>query len=272
MTPRRISIALATALVLTLCRPAPASADLLTIPAGLNPGDHFRVVFISSAKHDALSSAIADYDAFISGLATAAGIDTYFGDPVTWQVLGSTFATSALSRVPLTSAGLYLTNGVKVADSGADLWDGTIDSPILLEEHGFFQDDIVFTGTMKDGTSSQDAPLGGAAILITEVGLSSIVTTDEGWVRAGPVGSNTLRHFYGVSSELTVPDRTVPEPASFSLALVGLAAAGLRRAKARLSTRVTRRGRAQAGQGSPEYAGHRSHDTDIARAVETLRP
>jgi len=35
----------------------------LVVPAGLNPGDAYHVIFVSSTTRDATSSNIADYDA-----------------------------------------------------------------------------------------------------------------------------------------------------------------------------------------------------------------
>src|SRR5262249_43675213 len=51
----------------------PARADIMT-PSTLNPGDQFRVIFVSSGTRDATSSTIADYDTFITNLANAAGL------------------------------------------------------------------------------------------------------------------------------------------------------------------------------------------------------
>ena len=78
-----------------------ARADFMLVPADINgnqlrPGDQFRVVFLSSATRDAQSTDIADYDQFITDLAVAAGLDTYFGSPVTWQALGSTATVDAI--------------------------------------------------------------------------------------------------------------------------------------------------------------------------------
>jgi hypothetical protein len=58
-----------------------ARADFMLIPLGLNSGDQFRVVFVSSTRRNALSSAISDHDQFITNAAVAAGLDTYFGTP-----------------------------------------------------------------------------------------------------------------------------------------------------------------------------------------------
>lgn len=205
--------------------PSPCQAALTLRPGGLNEGDLFRVLFISSARRDALSSDIAVYDSFIANLAASAGIDTYFGTPVTWQVLGSTFAVSAIDRVALDSVALFSMAGVQVADSGADLWDGSIDAPILADERGNFNEGLVHTGTRPDGRAAND-PLGGRALFITELGLSSIVITNSSWVSAGLGGGGTQRFLYGVSSVLTVPQalNTVPAPASLALAALALLA------------------------------------------------
>ena len=215
----------AAALAALMGMSSPSEAALTLRPGGLNEGDLFRVLFISSARRDALSSDISVYDSFIASLAAVAGIDTYFGTPVTWQVLGSTFAVSAIDRVALDSVALFSMSGVQVANSGADLWDGSIDAPILADEGGRFNEGLVYTGTRPDGRAADD-PLGGRALLITELGLSSIGVTDRNWVSAGVGGGDTRRFMYGVSSVLTVPPalNTVPAPASLALAALALLA------------------------------------------------
>ena len=75
-----------------------ARATTLVTPAGLNQGDLFRFVFVTSATHDAVSGTISDYDSFVTGLAVAAGLDTYDGNAVSWQLLGSTRSVAAISR------------------------------------------------------------------------------------------------------------------------------------------------------------------------------
>lgn len=212
----------------------PAQAGLVTMPTGLHAGDTFRVVFITSVGHDALSSQISDYDLFVSGLAAAAGIDSYFGAPVAWQALASTHAVNAIDRVGLDSAGLYLGNGARVADDGADLWDGTLDNPIVMDERGNFREGQVFTGTRSNGFAAAD-PLGGAAIQITEIGLAGIVFTNQFWVSLGAGSGATARSLYAVSSELTVPGEAAPiaEPPSLALVATAFAFAGAVRARRR---------------------------------------
>src|SRR5262249_2877133 len=105
-------------------RAGSARADFMLVPAGLNPGDQFRAVFVSSAVRDAHSSNIADYDQFITNLAVAAGIDTYFGSPVTWQAIGSTATVDAIDRLPSTfgSPPIYRLDGALVVNPARGLW------------------------------------------------------------------------------------------------------------------------------------------------------
>ena len=201
-----------------------AHGDLVTMPRGLNPGEHFRVIFATSATHDALSGDMAVYDAFVRSVAAAAGLDSYFGQAVSWQTLGSTQAVNAIDRVALDSPGLYGMFGERIADDGADLWDGSIDNAVLGDEHGFIDSRVVFTGTGSDG-SRTDNPLGGGAVQLTEVGFANLLTTNGRWVHVGADGGNRLHSFYAVSSVLTVPaPSAVPEPGSGMLAALALAA------------------------------------------------
>ena len=49
-----------------------AKATIVTLPTGLNPGDQYRLVFLTSTERNATSSDIAVYNAFVT--AAAAGI------------------------------------------------------------------------------------------------------------------------------------------------------------------------------------------------------
>src|SRR5262249_49057304 len=141
-------------LVVGLGAARPARADIMT-PAGLNPGDQFRIIFVSSGTRDATSSNIGDYDTFIGSAATAARL-TYNGVDVPWVALGSppTVSANDSGRLPVDASAppIYRLDGVKVADNTSDLWDGTIDAPINVNELGTGGvDELVFTGTAPGG-------------------------------------------------------------------------------------------------------------------------
>jgi hypothetical protein len=78
------------------------------------------------------------------------------GQPGTWTAWLSDDATNAVDRINDGGGGPYqLINGTVVADDMADLLDGTLDAPILIDESGntvagAFE---VWTATNADGTS-----------------------------------------------------------------------------------------------------------------------
>jgi hypothetical protein len=203
-------------------RAGSARADFMLTPSGLHPGDQFRVVFISSTTRNAQSSNIADYDQFITDLAVAAGITTYFGSPVTWQALGSTPTVQAVDRLPSSFASppLYRLDGGLVAPSTGKLWvTGPTDFPITLTELGLdLGSAVVWTGTLRDGSVFR--PLGASFVAFG----STLSVSNGGWVAFNDAPRSEQHHLYGYSSVLTVPSSAVvPDPTGFTLALVGLA-------------------------------------------------
>jgi hypothetical protein len=216
---------LVVALALVLLGLAPAAWASIITPPGLSPGDPFRLVFISSQAHDATSTNIAVYDAFVAGLASAAGLDTYNGSPVTWQALASTATTSAIFRLPADTIPIYRLDGVALADGGgADLWDGTLDAPHspteLGQPHPFPVP--IWTGTDPSGNPLQ--PLGTE---LPTFGRANVATSD--WVTASaspPVPNTFTQNLYAFSSVLTA-QTAVPEPEPGTLTLLLVALGGL---------------------------------------------
>jgi hypothetical protein len=200
-----------------------ARADFMLTPAGLHPGDQFRVTFVSSATRNAASPNIADYDQFITNLAVAAGLDTYFGAPVTWQAIGSTATVNAIDRLPksFASPSLYRLDGGLVSPSTGALWVmGPTGLPITVTEQGVdIGGAVVWTGTLRDGTAFE--PLGAGAFVT--FGFSTF--SSGGWVADNDAPRSEQHHLYGYSSVLTVPQPSAvaPAPASLTLHLTGVA-------------------------------------------------
>jgi hypothetical protein len=149
--------------VVSLRSTGTARAAFMLVPTSLNPGDQFRAVFLSSTSRDARSANIADYDQFITNLAVTAGLDTYFGAPVTWRAIGLTATVAAVDRLPkdFGSPPLYRLDGGLVAPSAGKLWvTGPTGLTIRVTESGVdLGDAAVWTGTLQDGTpSSRSAP------------------------------------------------------------------------------------------------------------------
>ncbi|HEY1378790.1 MAG TPA: hypothetical protein VGF55_18465 [Gemmataceae bacterium] len=212
------------ALVVGLWSASPGRADLMLVPAGLHPGDQFRIAFLSSATRDARSADIADYDQFITNLAVVAGIDTYFGTPVTWQALASTPTVDAVDRLPRVAGSppLYRLDGGLVAPSAGTLWvSGPGSFPITVTESGVDVggEVIVWTGTLQDGTAFE--PLGGGAFVTFG---SARNISDSGWVSQNDAPRTEQHHLYGYSSVLTVPPAAfaAPTPGGLTLVLTGI--------------------------------------------------
>ena len=130
-----------------------AGAAPITTPVGLNPGDQYRLVFLTSTTRDATSTDIADYNAFVTAAANTqqALVDL----ATTWTAIASTDAVDALDNTgtnPSVTAGvpIYLLDGVSlVANDNADLWDAAIVTPIMITEAGAAISTLVWTGTTR---------------------------------------------------------------------------------------------------------------------------
>jgi hypothetical protein len=134
---------------------------------------------------------------------------------------------------------IFLLNDTKFADDYVDLWDGTIDLPLNVNDAG----DIVtgnvpaWTGTSFNGSSLHQGSeeLGGESTTehytlgdaFAKVGQSGV--TSRSWVDGVVFGTGVARPLYAMSGTLTVP-----ESGSFmliSIGAIGLIGVGRRRRK-----------------------------------------
>jgi len=205
-----------------------ASAAPNVAPAGLGPGDPYRLAFVTSATRDMTSSNIGDYDAFVTGVANTNATLAALG--TSWQVIGSTASIDARDHTntnPNLGPGvpIYNLNGQLLAANNADLWDGVLSALLNFDENGdVASEDELFmaTGTHDDGTIAFEfgaTGLGGAM-----PGAGEATLTDF-WINAGNGGDNTsTAAFYAISSTLFIP-----EPATASIALLATFAVATRR-------------------------------------------
>jgi hypothetical protein len=207
----------------------PVAADPITQPTGLNPGDQYRLAFVTSTSRDATSTDIADYNAFVTSAASSEALLLALG--TSWNVIGSTATVDARDNTgtsPSSVAGgslgvpIYLLNDTKLVDSNDDLWDGSIDLPLNINENGDTVTPLVLTGTNTAGqrelANNDPRYLGAPGGVPTRNG--DTTRTDGGWVAASTGGQTFARPFYAISGVITVP-----EPSS--LALLGIAGVGL---------------------------------------------
>ena len=131
------------------------------IPDGLEPGDNFYVVFVTSNTVNGAQSA-----ATYQGLAATAAANNVDTAVLSWTTLyghddNSLVTTSAFADA---SAPIYNTNGDKVADNRAEFFSNSHDAPVQYDESGVsVGGSYVWTGYNFTGTRTGvgDDSLGG---------------------------------------------------------------------------------------------------------------
>jgi hypothetical protein len=208
---------------------------ILQTPAGLNPGDQFRFVFLTDGIRDATSTSIADYDSFVNDQAGGA---TYNGAVIHWLALSSTDAVDAIDHVGQTNTPVYLSDGTLVTASTtpSGLWSRTLVHPINLNLAGdpVAPFTFVWSGTNPFGTGF-GGPLGSAT---PQTG--SPFDTLDSWIASGRSPGGDSRPLYGISSVLTVP-QAVPEPSTLTMLATALSI-GIAIARARSRSHPQRTG------------------------------
>lgn len=205
--------------LLALVFPMAASAWTPTwVPTGVSPGETYHLVFVTSTTQQATSSTIGDYNTIVDDLGDTLE-DSPFGD-VTWKCIGSTASVDAIDNAPI-SGPVYLLDGTtKVVDDEADMWDGAVDASIDISETGGSVVAKVWTGTTTPGVGN-NMELGDSPSVY--YGRSN--QTSTAWVASGSAASSIYRHrLYGISEPLT--GTGIPEPGTFLLAVLSLAAGG----------------------------------------------
>jgi hypothetical protein len=203
--------------------PLIASGAPITVPAGLNPGDHYRLAFVTSSTRDSASPNIADYNAFVTTAANSSLELAALG--TTWTAIGSTVAVWArdnTSTNPNVSSGypVYNLAGSLVAANNSELWGATfttfLSAPVNITESGAAFDGLVWTGTHEDGTGAGIYSLGYPAP-DRYAGTSDSVSRN--WMSSTGIGPYTVpRPLYAISDVLTV----VPEPSTMHMAFLAL--------------------------------------------------
>jgi len=200
---------------------ATTHASIVTLPPGLNRGDQYRLVFVTSTKMTAASNVIGDYNTMVSNTAGAVSALNSLG--TTWSVIGTTTSvnarTNTLTGPSDLSVPIYALTGLRVATGNTDLWDGTLENPMTMNELGNTVSVTVWTGTNASGlnegwTFSENGGNGWV-----RRGLSSLTnsvaggTTTAGWTGQLGEPGNTAQSLYAMSGIITA----VPEPATLGI-------------------------------------------------------
>ena len=201
-----------------------ADAGIITVPPGLAPGSQYRLAFVTYDGFTAVSSIISDYNTEVSTEANA--VAALAALSTTWFDIGSTESVNAITNIGIApGVPIYGMLGNLIAyDAGQQaggLFSGGLLYPLDVDQLGGSHDTaVVWTGTATFGTTYANHALGD-----TFPRCGAPVYTNQWWVGAGNnCGSNyglTLNPLYGISGVLTVPDSSVPEPATTGMVLAG---------------------------------------------------
>ena len=213
----------------------PASATLISSINALNPGDKYRVIFVTTTLTDAVSTNISTYDAIVQSDAAAGRVTSGLG--LTWRALASTAAANVQSTTGIfvgdsEPVSFFNTQGLLLAISGGDLWNGSLFRPVSFDQNArrpeacpFEADGCVWTGTAPSGLTSR--PLGSTEVVYGDTG-----NFDATWVTDSVTLPFNKLGLYGVSSVGVVPAIDTPEPTILPLMSLALAGLGFQRRKA----------------------------------------
>jgi hypothetical protein len=195
---------------------------ITTVPAGLNPGDKYRLVFVTSATWGAVSPDIGFYNAYVESLADATPGLQALG--ATWKAIGSTESVNAFDNIGASPAtvGIYRLDGEKVANGTAALFGTQVVelllAPIDITEGGVVSGDTwAWTGSGADGGALDNRQLG------KDFPEAGFIHDREFWLNRDAIYAEAALTFYAISSEITVGGdaQTVPEPGSVGLTTLG---------------------------------------------------
>lgn len=186
-------------------------APAALVPAGLNPGDQFYVMFKSTTPI-AGNLTVNEYNNLVNTDADAQNIGPASG--LTWSAfmnhvdldLGAETATEQTLSLfgANTAAPIYTTAGAQISVNRAGLFDGAIDTAIRYEADGVTGvTNTVWTGSFAAGDAN--LPLGTGSNTLTTEGVASAV--DNRWIDDTLPFDKTFTNarIYAVSPLLVVP-------------------------------------------------------------------
>ena len=201
--------------------PTDVPSDWSLVPSGLNNGDEFRLLFLTSGTRDATSSSIGTYNAFVQNAAANghAVIQAYRSG---FRAVGSTRDDDARDNTATTyTAGdkgvpIYWLGGNRLADDYEDFHDGSWDDEDnVTNESGTSRPfdssasgNRPFEGSDHDGTGDNPNELGESNV---RVGRPNDSGSGRGPINGGFNTERALnRPFYGLSAVFRVEGELTP--------------------------------------------------------------
>jgi hypothetical protein len=186
-------------------------AQITTAPPDLNPGDPYRLVFITRDLTTALSADITSYDDFVTTQAESS--TDLFNLGTSWRVIGSTASIAArdhtgtnTANLPIGDSGvpIYRLDGLIIANDYDDLWDGSIQNPLRITQDGATQSECrgAWTGTSANGTSVPNDELGAINQGVVD---GAPGATTQYWIQTAPYAAAELQCLYAISDVLYAP-------------------------------------------------------------------
>ena len=184
-------------------------SDWALRPSGLQAGDMFRLLFVTSTMRDATSSDIADYNSFVQN-AAAAGHAAIRGYSAGFRALASTESVDARDNTATTGTGvpIYWLNSSILADDYSDLYDGGwANESQRTNERGTttgIGTSVVWSGSTDDGRESAAIGCSGASTALGAAGCNG----------DGGLGSGVINPLFNgnplVGAALSVKTATLP--------------------------------------------------------------
>ena len=121
-----MTIKLLTLLSVLVLAASVVHAEPVRQPSGIEPGEGYRLVFVTSETRDARSSDIEDYNTFVQGVADAAPVVGAWG--FEWKAIASTRSIDALDNINVgsleESVPVYRVDGELFASSYESMFGG----------------------------------------------------------------------------------------------------------------------------------------------------
>ena len=178
-----------------------ASGQCVSLPSGTMECAHR--LFVTSSATDGSFSGVNGADTACGNAANRASLSG------NWYAIISDKSTDASSHVSIKGPVVNM-NGDLLATGASDLWDGTLDAPVQLDETGSTVSAKIWTGSLKDGRKDGAGGTGNGnycgpswnnnnSVKRGEVG--DATASDAKWLNAGSESCDRSLHLYCIDGQ-----------------------------------------------------------------------